>query len=47
MDFMDRPLICICFEGIIGDFYKKIFFKDSSPNEEMTFLLRSKAIKGL
>lgn len=47
MDFIDWPIICICFEGLVGDFYKKLFFKDMNPNEDVTFLLRSWAVKGL
>jgi hypothetical protein len=38
MEFIDKPLVVVCFEGLVGDFFKKIFFKDSSPNEEITFL---------
>lgn len=47
MEFIDRPLVCICFEGLIGDFYKKIFFKDASPNEDITFLLWAEIVRGL
>ena len=44
---MDRPVVCLVFEGLIGDFYKKMFFKEMKSDEEITFLLRSRAVKAL
>jgi len=47
MEFMDRPVVCLCFDGLIGDFYKKLFFKEMNLKEDVTFLLRAKALRGL
>lgn len=47
MEMIDRPVVILVFDGLIGDFYKKLFFKDMNPNEDVTFLLWSKAVKGL
>lgn len=44
---IDWPVVILVFDGLIGDFYKKLFFKDMNPNEDVTFLLWSKAVKGL
>ena len=43
MGMMDRPVIVMSFDGLIGDFYKRSFWAD----EGMSFISRARALKGL
>jgi len=43
MGMMEKPVIIICFDGLVGDFYKRSFWAD----EGMSFAQRSRAHKGL
>ena len=42
---MDAPIVVLCFDGLIGDFFKPQLFADN--NKEITFMIRSRAAKGI
>ncbi len=42
---MDAPIVVLCFDGLIGDFFKPQLFADN--NKEITFMIWSRAAKGI